>query len=227
MSAPLLLLHDHAAAVAFYASVLSAPVVEVATRARARAPAQAQDNSRTGHTSGASGTSRTGHTSGASGTSRTSRDWSMFFVLAVVAASCSGGFVVMRLQITPLPGADTLWPLVVGLAMLWIGIALRGWAVLTLGRFFKLVVVVQDNHHVIDHGPYRWLRHPSYLGAIIGLFGIGVAEGTWLGVAVMLLGPLAAFAIRIRIEERALLQALGEDYAAYAHQTARLIPGLY
>jgi protein-S-isoprenylcysteine O-methyltransferase Ste14 len=205
---PPLLLHDHAAAVAFYASVLSAPVVEGAARVRARAPAL-------------------GDTSRTSRTSRTSQDWSMFFILAAIAASVSGGYVIMRLQITPFPGADVLWPLVVGLAMMWIGVALRVWAVLTLGRFFKLVVVVQDDHHVIDHGPYRWLRHPSYLGVIIALCGIGVAEGTWLGVAVMLLLPLAAFVVRIRVEERALLQALGEDYAAYAHQTARLIPGLY
>ncbi len=198
MSAQPLVLHNDVAAAAFYASVLAWLAVEVGTRVRSRMSSQ----------------------------KRTSPDWSMLLIGGVIAVSWIGGYIVTRLRVTPLPGGP-LWPLVLGLTLIWGGILLRGWAIVTLGRFFKLVVVIQDDHRVIEHGPYRWLRHPSYLGATITLLGIGVAGGTWLGAIIMLCGPLAAFAVRIRVEERALLLALGDDYAAYARQTARLIPGLY
>lgn len=71
------------------------------------------------------------------------------------------------------------------------------------------------------------MRHPSYTGALVGLSGIGLAQGDWVSLAVMFVGPLIAFLVRIPVEEHALLQALGEDYATYSRRTARLVPGLF
>ena len=105
--------------------------------------------------------------------------------------------------------------------------AFRAWAVFTLGHFFKLMVVIQEDHRVIDRGPYRWLRHPGYLAIIVGSIGFGLGWGDWSSVAIMFVGSFVAFAIRIQIEERALRDGLGEEYAAYASRTAKLIPGVF
>jgi protein-S-isoprenylcysteine O-methyltransferase Ste14 len=88
-------------------------------------------------------------------------------------------------------------------------------------------VVIQDDHRVVEQGPYAWLRHPSYAGALVALAGIGLAAGDWVAAGVMLAGPLAVFLVRIAVEERALRDALGERYANYAARTRRLLPGLW
>jgi protein-S-isoprenylcysteine O-methyltransferase len=155
-----------------------------------------------------------------------SRDWSLTFIFTVLLAGAVGAALAAKSQVAPLPGGPW-WPVIAGLTIMWTGFAFRAWTILTLGRFFQLAVIVQDRHKVVESGPYRWLRHPSYLGAIVLQGGIGMAEGHWTSIALMLAGGLTAFLVRIRVEERALLAALGEDYAAYARRTPRLLPRLF
>ena len=71
------------------------------------------------------------------------------------------------------------------------GVAFRLWAVLSLGRFFRVAVTTQDDHRLIERGPYRRLRHPSYTGALVTLFGFGLTIGNWLSLAAAVLPPLA------------------------------------
>ncbi len=107
------------------------------------------------------------------------------------------------------------------------GLALRYWAVLTLGRFFKVTVSIQAGHRVVRSGPYRVLRHPSYTGVLAILLGLGLILGTWIGLAALIVLPLIGVLIRIRVEERVLLDALGDEYASYAAATKRLVPGVW
>src|SRR5205809_126351 len=78
-----------------------------------------------------------------------------------------------------LPGA-AWWPFVAGLALVWGGLALRWRAILELGRFFQITVVVQAGHRVVDTGPYRVVRHPSYSGLLLIFIGVGFTLGNWL-----------------------------------------------
>jgi protein-S-isoprenylcysteine O-methyltransferase Ste14 len=119
------------------------------------------------------------------------------------------------------------WPFVVGLAIFWMGAGLRWWAIHTLGRFFQLTVVVQEGQTVVDTGPYRALRHPSYTGALLMYLGLGVACDNALSVVLSVALVLAAFLRRIRVEEAVLAHELGEPYRAYARRTRRLIPGVW
>lgn len=120
------------------------------------------------------------------------------------------------------------WIVVVaGLALAWSGTAIRLWARLTLDRFFQPVVVVQEDHAVVDKGPYRLLRHPAYAGSIVGLAGIGLALESWLSLAVILAPALVAYHRRIAVEEAELSRALGERYDAYVRRTWRLVPGVW
>jgi protein-S-isoprenylcysteine O-methyltransferase Ste14 len=157
---------------------------------------------------------------------RISRDWTYTLLVVVLVASIVVGIVLAGDGLAPLPG-PAWWPVAAGLVVMWAGMALRLWAILTLGSFFKVEVVIQEDHRVVDYGPYRRLRHPSYTGMLCAAVGMGLAEGDWLSIAVMLVFPLTALLIRIQVVERALLSALGADYAEYARRTARLVPGVY
>ena len=113
--------------------------------------------------------------------------------------------------------------LVLGLA----GIALRLWAVHTLGRYFQLHLVVQEGHRVVREGPYRIIRHPSYAGPILTCIGIGLALDNWVSLVLCAVLPTAAMVRRIVVEERMLLTGLGDDYARYSRDTSRLLPGVW
>ena len=125
-----------------------------------------------------------------------------------------------------LPGGDT-WPVVVGLTMFWIGVAIRAWSIRTLGRFFRFEVVVLSDHRVIDTGPYRLVRHPSYTGGVLAFTGVGVALDNWLSIASLLVLPLIGYLQRIELEEAVLRAQLGEEYRRYKRRTKRLIPGVW
>jgi len=157
---------------------------------------------------------------------RTTREWTLSLIVFTELASLAVSTIVAYKNPAPIPGPPW-WPVGVGLSLIWLGIAVRLWAIITLGRFFKMVVVIQDAHRVVDRGPYRWLRHPSYTGGMLIVTGLGLAEGDWVSLAIMVVFPLIAYLARIRVEERALFGALGDEYAAYAKRTSRLIPGLF
>jgi protein-S-isoprenylcysteine O-methyltransferase len=111
-----------------------------------------------------------------------------------------------------------------GAALAWSGIAFRLWAVRTLGRYFRVTVTTQDDHRLIDTGPYRRLSNPSYTGALATLAGLGLAIGNWLSLAALVLLPMAGFAIRIRVEEASLARRFGDSFAAYRRARWTLIP---
>jgi protein-S-isoprenylcysteine O-methyltransferase Ste14 len=93
-----------------------------------------------------------------------------------------------------------------------------------LGKYFTVVLKTTSDQVVVAHGPYRVLRHPSYAGLLLAFVGCGLALANWVGVVVSLALLGVALAYRIRIEERALVSALGDDYVAFAAGRARLIP---
>ena len=118
-------------------------------------------------------------------------------------------------------------PFGLGISMMWVGLALRQWSVRTLGRSFTVVVRVTEGQAVVDRGPYRWVRHPSYAGLLLTLLGLGLTLGSWLSVLALAVLPSAGLAVRIRVEERALLAGLGEPYREYAERRRRLVPGIW
>ena len=116
---------------------------------------------------------------------------------------------------------------VIGCAGMLGGVLLRVWSVRVLDRFFTIHVAIQDDHELIRHGPYRWVRHPSYTGALCTFLCFPLALGTLAGLAAMLVLVVPGFLYRIRVEERALQQAFPQQYPAYAQSTRRLIPFLW
>lgn len=119
------------------------------------------------------------------------------------------------------------WAAWTGLALAVAGTALRAWAVAVLGPWFSLTIQVRPGQPVVERGPYRLLRHPSYAGGELGLLGVGLAAGSWVAAVAFLAPWLVAHRYRIRVEEEALLATLGEPYHAYARRTWRLVPFLW
>lgn len=146
--------------------------------------------------------------------------------LAVVRVSAVAGAllaaVLVRVSATAFPA--TLAVFAVGLLLIWSGIALRLWCFQTLGRYFTFTVMTSHDQRVVESGPYRLLRHPSYAAILLILAGIGLTYGNWLSLAALVVLPLAGFVNRIRIEESALSATLGDAYTTYASRRRRLIP---
>ena len=107
------------------------------------------------------------------------------------------------------------------------GLALFIWA-MHVNRFFSSVVRIQQErgHQTVTAGPYRWVRHPGYAGAIPAIVASGMALCSWLATALGALGvPLLLW--RTIIEDRTLRTEL-PGYAEYTQQVRwRLLPGLW
>ena len=114
-----------------------------------------------------------------------------------------------------------------GIAVWLGGIFLRLYSIRILGRFFTFDVAIADGHRIVEQGPYRWLRHPSYLGSLLAMIGFGMTLTNWLAMLLPVCCLAAAYAYRIPIEEQALVRGLGSDYSDYMRRTWRLVPFVY
>jgi len=118
------------------------------------------------------------------------------------------------------------WVFYLGIFLMLLGVVVRQWAIAVLGRFFSLNVQIVENHQVIDKGPYRLIRHPSYTGILITLIGISLAVQSLGALLVLIAVFTVSFGYRIRVEEKTLLTELGDSYANYMKRTKRIIPYL-
>lgn len=115
----------------------------------------------------------------------------------------------------------------VGIVLILLGLFVRWWAILILRRYFTANVSIQNGHQLITNGVYKYVRHPSYAGAILSFFGLGIAFSNWLVTIIIFFPVLFAFLRRIRIEENVLRKHFGEAYDQYSKSTSCLIPKIY
>jgi protein-S-isoprenylcysteine O-methyltransferase Ste14 len=127
----------------------------------------------------------------------------------VVAAALRGG------------GVDAIEALI-GAVIAAKGVLLRLWAVRHIGRGAR-VFHAHARAGLISSGPYRWTRNPLYLAAALMLGGLGLIAGAgWLAVA-LLFATLLAYTPVVRVEERALLGLLGDEYRDYIVRVPRWV----
>jgi protein-S-isoprenylcysteine O-methyltransferase len=119
-----------------------------------------------------------------------------------------------------LPQATILWQrtalFCIGIGLMLAGMAFRFYAMSVLGRFFTYDVAVHAGQTVIEVGPYRRIRHPSYTGALITLVGVGLALGNWAGLFALLACMAAAYAYRICRGSRTRRSSWRALHAVYA-----------
>lgn len=122
------------------------------------------------------------------------------------------------------PGREQLPLFVVGVCMIILGSLLRRYCWRTLGQYFTGDVRARPDQPVIRTGPYRLVRHPSYTAGMMMFIGIGLALGSWFSFALLTIATIATYCYRVVIEERALLDTIGEPYGSYMRGRKRFIP---
>jgi protein-S-isoprenylcysteine O-methyltransferase Ste14 len=145
--------------------------------------------------------------------------------LVISASVAAGIFVAQNWRSGALPFGREF--AVAGVVLFAAGLLLRWWAIITLGRFFTVDVTIEKDHEVVERGPFRVVRHPSYTGVLLAFVGFALTLRNWGAILVVLVPIFAAFVRRMNVEEEALSRALGERYVAYMRRTKRLVPGIY
>ena len=154
------------------------------------------------------------------------RDSRFMLGRVVLITGIAGFLVAFHLHSLAMPGPGRVY-VAVGVALICLGMAIRQWAVDTLGRFFTFKLTVRGDQRVVDSGPYRVVRHPSYSGLLVSGIGTAVALGNWVSLGVIVVPAVLALARRIQVEEGMLRQGLGPDYDRYAASRKRLVPGVW
>jgi protein-S-isoprenylcysteine O-methyltransferase Ste14 len=120
------------------------------------------------------------------------------------------------------------WLRAASLIALAAGYGLAFWA-MRVNRFFSSVVRIQSDRgqHVVTAGPYGWIRHPGYLAGAVIIVASGVALGSWLATAILIVFGLP-FLLRRAITEDRVLQAELPGYRDYAARVRwRVLPGIW
>ncbi|MEY2479266.1 MAG: hypothetical protein QOI04_193 [Verrucomicrobiota bacterium] len=145
--------------------------------------------------------------------------------LVILISVAAGIFVAEYCPATALPYARS--SAFAGVALFVVGLLLRWWAIITLGRFFTVDVTIEKDHELVERGPFRIVRHPSYTGVLLAFVGFALSLGNWGALLVVILPISVAFIHRMNVEEDALSRALGPQYTDYMRRTKRLVPFIY
>jgi len=140
--------------------------------------------------------------------------------LAITAA-------VMAIARAPAAAIDSPTAFWLGCVLFGVGLTLRWYSIFYLGRFFTVTVSIHSRHEIVDTGPFRLIRHPTYAGALLAFLGLALCLGNWLSVLLVMLPIAWAFGRRMSVEETALASALGTPYTEYMRRTKRLVPWIY
>ena len=146
------------------------------------------------------------------------------FVLTLEARAPAlmAGFPVWLRGPGAMPGMPAIaW---VGVGLGGLGLLLRLWAVLTLRERYTRTLLVHEDHAIERGGPYRFVRHPGYLGSLLCLNGIALASGNAPTFAASIATTFAAYAYRIRVEDAMLVAAFGASYEGYRREVRALLP---
>jgi len=104
----------------------------------------------------------------------------------------------------------------------WVMVAARR----ALGAAWRFVPAASRRTGLTTAGPYRFVRHPIYLGMAVSFLGTAVAFANWLSLVIYLLLVVPALAWRAIVEDRLLAQVFGSEHADYRRRTKMLIPGV-
>jgi protein-S-isoprenylcysteine O-methyltransferase len=114
-----------------------------------------------------------------------------------------------------------------GMVLIALGLTVRVYSILTLKQFFTYSVAKVENQKIVETGLYKFIRHPGYLGQLVIFFGISTSLSNWLSVLLMMVTVTIGYLYRIQVEERFMLEEMGENYLKYQARTKRIIPLIF
>ncbi len=148
-------------------------------------------------------------------------NWAFLYLVALHA------WVVMAFFFTELPSPrvdlSITWQ-VFGWALAALGFTLRIWSIHTLGRYFTFQIGIRENHSIVRLGPYRRIRHPSYTGYLMFLFGACVSTQSLTLLVLGWIPAVATLMVRVHKEEKMLKAHFRDDYLRYIQETGALLP---
>ncbi len=144
----------------------------------------------------------------------------------VIGSSLAIALFLKAWHFAPVPGPAE-YRHAAALLLFAVGLALRLYAVVTLGRFFTTRVATFADHDLVLIGPYRWMRHPAYSGLLLAFAGAGLGMGDALAFFALIIPVTLIVLLRIDGEERVLHARFGRRYEDYALGTDKLIPRVY
>lgn len=144
--------------------------------------------------------------------------WLGFFVPLIWIASPLLSFADYRLRMTTLLG---------GIAGLVVGLWLLQRSHAHLGTNWSVTLQVREHHRLVTDGVYQYIRHPMYTALFLYSLGQLLALPNWVAGPSYLVTFGILFALRVRAEERMMLEEFGPDYAAYMARTKRLVPRVW
>lgn len=151
-------------------------------------------------------------------------DWLSIALGTVPAVGAGAALLHEFLQPAKLVSVSFVFP---GLVLFLAGIGLRIWSRLSLGRYYTFDISVTPEHRVTTAGPYRFVRHPLYLGTFLTAAGLPLITQGWMSVWLFAIPTAAIYGLRLVREDAYLMTAMGSAYRDYAHRTARLIPFIW
>lgn len=104
------------------------------------------------------------------------------------------------------------------------GFLIRRWVLRALGPLWAIDIDLKPGHHLVTTGPYRFCRHPNYVAMLLEMAGFCLIPSAFYTLAVFLPLYIIVLAARIRLEETALIAALGDQYREYMGKTFALLP---
>ncbi len=149
----------------------------------------------------------------------------LFFVEAIsfTCLALTGSNQVLHAPPLQLRFGYESWVQLLGIIFLGVGVFVFLWSVVARGRY-SVSWEMPEDHRLVTWGPYRLVRHPSYLGYFLMFIGLFF---TWLNlVAVIPLVAIPEYVVVVGQEEELLLSQFGEEYQRYQETTGRFIPRL-
>lgn len=136
--------------------------------------------------------------------------------------------ILLEWRVRPRPAElGSWWTLALAVGVLLAGLVLRIHAIRVLGPRFTASVRVDPDHELVQRGAYRFVRHPSYAGALLVVAGMALMFGSSIAGVGSALLLVVVYRKRISLEETALESALGAAYRVYRERTWCLLPGIW
>jgi len=144
--------------------------------------------------------------------------WVGFFIPLIWIASPAFAFAEYPLRIGPL---------ISGVVCFVIGLWLFYRSHADLGTNWSVTLEVREQHRLITQGVYRRIRHPMYSALLLYGLAQALVIPNWLAGPSYLVTLAVLFALRVRAEERMMLEQFGDDYTTYMARTKRLVPRVW
>jgi protein-S-isoprenylcysteine O-methyltransferase Ste14 len=143
--------------------------------------------------------------------------------------SISAGYWLSFLMASTKIGRIYHWNILfaIGSFLAIVGLIIRITSILTLKQQFTYTVTKIENHELIERRLYKIIRHPGYLGQLIIFLGISTCLSNWISILLMIIPVLYGYLNRINVEEKFMVEQMGQKYLDYMTRTKRLIPEIY